>query len=708
MAYERFCCEKCGGNLKLNNGLYFCPYCGSQFADALIEKAYKKLEFSLRERFGDLVREELVKREQERFLPLLRQLWDKSQEKYTDSKAIISICRKIKDIYPDNFIANFYEVANSGTVSQINGFLNGIDVKENSIFIEDIVTFMVKSLELGNVASLNYLIERAYKQSDLEKFEEYATLIETEANKVDEGLYNTDVPRDVFIAYSSKDIDKVLELVENIESQGLTCFIAMRNLRHGRGAKANYLTELQKAMKNCHNLVFVSSKNSRALNCDALKIELPFIKELDIANIPVGYKNDYTNPKILGYKKPRIEYRLDNEKTPFADIFLKEFFAGLEYTKSLDDTLERLAIIITNGFGTRDLDDSIYKEQSNQNAFSQEEFKKMFEQMQSEAKRREEERIKNEERLKEERRIAEELRREEEKRLEEERINALGFDIKDGVLVKYLGEREHVSIPDTVTVIGIDAFNDCRDVVSVKIPSTVTAIEEGAFSGCENLTEIEIPNTLTSIGSWAFGGCTSLKSLNLPNSITTIGEHAFSGCRGLEIVVIPESITEIDVATFSYCSSLTDVVIPNTVKSIGGWAFLGCESLINIDIPYSVETIGEEAFKDCVSLSKVAIPFGVTAISYATFYNCKSLSNIVIPDSVTSIDDWAFEKCISLGSIVIPAGVVEIANDVFKGCFKLTVYYDGYQLPDSLHKVKLWSSGRPVYVKGLDGNWVRV
>lgn len=355
MAHEKFCCEKCGGNLELNGSIYVCSYCGSEFADIIVEKAYKKLELSLREKFGDLVQEELIKREQEKFRPLLGQLWDKLQEKFTDSKAILSICSKIKDIYPDNFIANFCEVANGGSVSQINDFLNNIDVKENSIFIEDIVKFMAKSLETGNVASLNYLIERAFKQTDLVKFEEYSTVIENEANKLDEGIYNTNLPRDVFVAYSSKDIDKVLELVENIEAQGLTCFIAMRNLRHGRGAKANYLTELQTAMKNCRNLIFVSSKNSRALNCDALKIELPFIKELDIANIPVGYKNNYADPKVLGYKKPRIEYRLDNEKTPFADIFLKEFFAGLEYAKSLDDTLERLALIITNGFGEKNL-----------------------------------------------------------------------------------------------------------------------------------------------------------------------------------------------------------------------------------------------------------------------------------------------------------------------------------------------------------------
>ena len=183
----------------------------------------------------------------------------------------------------------------------------------------------------------------------MEKFEHFSTLIEEETQKVDGGTYDANLPRDVFVAYSSKDAKEVLRLVENCESQGISCFIAMRNLRHGRGAKANYETELQNAMDSCKVILFVSSKNSRRNDCDALKVELPYIKKKDLENIPAGLKNDYTSQSVLKYKKLRLEYRLDNEATPFADRYLKEFFAGLEYSKSLGDTLGKLYDLLIEG-----------------------------------------------------------------------------------------------------------------------------------------------------------------------------------------------------------------------------------------------------------------------------------------------------------------------------------------------------------------------
>ena len=82
---ERLCCQTCGGNLVQIGDIFECEYCHRQYNDIVIERAYKKLENSLKAKFGDLVHEEIVKNEQEKFRPLLSQLWQKSQEKYTDS-----------------------------------------------------------------------------------------------------------------------------------------------------------------------------------------------------------------------------------------------------------------------------------------------------------------------------------------------------------------------------------------------------------------------------------------------------------------------------------------------------------------------------------------------------------------------------------------------------------------------------------------------
>ena len=62
------------------------------------------------------------------------------------------------------------------------------------------------------------------------------------------------------------------------------------------------------------------------------------------------------------------------------------------------------------------------------------------------------------------------------------------FQIRDGVLVKYTGEDQFLTIPDSVTAIGEEAFADCGKLKVLVIPGSVTRIEDNAFDCCEDLT----------------------------------------------------------------------------------------------------------------------------------------------------------------------------------------------------------------------------
>ena len=67
--------------------------------------------------------------------------------------------------------------------------------------------------------------------------------------------------------------------------------------------------------------------------------------------------------------------------------------------------------------------------------------------------------------------------------------NADGFTIDaDGVLVSYTGTATGVRIPDGVTEIATNAFNDAS-LTSVWIPESVRAIDDSAFSG-QPLTQV--------------------------------------------------------------------------------------------------------------------------------------------------------------------------------------------------------------------------
>lgn len=104
------------------------------------------------------------------------------------------------------------------------------------------------------------------------------------------------------------------------------------------------------------------------------------------------------------------------------------------------------------------------------------------------------------------------------------------------------------------------------------IPSSLTSVTvtggnilHGAFYGCRGLTSITIPDSVTSIGVGAFSGCTGLTSITLPDSVTSIGGGAFGGCTGLTSVTIPDSVTSIDITAFFNCTGLTSITFNGTM-----------------------------------------------------------------------------------------------------------------------------------------------
>lgn len=96
----------------------------------------------------------------------------------------------------------------------------------------------------------------------------------------------------------------------------------------------------------------------------------------------------------------------------------------------------------------------------------------------------------------------------------------------------------------TVTEIGEYAFS-LSPITSVTLPETISAIGEEAFSLCYYLTAIDFPELLTSIGDYAFCA-TSLRSVTIPDLVTHLGEGCFCGCVSLKEVTIGQSVGATD------------------------------------------------------------------------------------------------------------------------------------------------------------------
>ena len=248
-----------------------------------------------------------------------------------------------------------------------------------------------------------------------------------------------------------------------------------------------------------------------------------------------------------------------------------------------------------------------------------------------------------------------------------------GYKIANGsaTILAHVGTSNAVTIPNEVNGVPVLKLgNDTSSVISEKvssitIPNSVTSIGINAFAGCTGLTSITIPNSVTTIGSGAFSGCLGLTSLIIPNSVSSVGDYAFGNCISLTNVVIPNSVTTIGSGAFSGCLGLTSLIIPNSVSSVGDYAFGNCISLTNVVIPNSVTTIGSGAFSGCLGLTSLIIPSSVSSLGYNAFANCISLTNVVIPNSVTTIGSGAFSGCTGLTALVIPNSVTSIGDGAF-------------------------------------------
>ncbi len=316
------------------------------------------------------------------------------------------------------------------------------------------------------------------------------------------------------------------------------------------------------------------------------------------------------------------------------------------------------------------------------------------------------------------------------------------------------------------TTLGNSAFYNCKSLREVLLPNTLTDIPANAFQNCAKLVHVKVPSGgLESLGQYAFTGCTSLKYIMLTNYSTTIGTGALpagitvivdSGesydkpaayCKangiptiklneiGWEVIdesawtcaftsytgtdetfTLPDwmngrTFVRVENSAFSGNTTLKSVVLPDTITQIGESAFLNCTALESVNIPGGVTSIGSGAFSGCASLKSAAIPEGVTSIGENMFYNCSALESLSLPGGVTAIGSQAFRNCAALKDIELPSGLQSIGAYAFDGCAGLTqlgfndvVTLGRYAVVPSSGVVMVVSYGTPAFQYAVDNN----
>ncbi|MBO4810266.1 MAG: leucine-rich repeat domain-containing protein [Prevotella sp.] len=122
-----------------------------------------------------------------------------------------------------------------------------------------------------------------------------------------------------------------------------------------------------------------------------------------------------------------------------------------------------------------------------------------------------------------------------------------------------------------------------------------------SFYKCTVLTSITIPNSVTTIGRDAFQDCNNLASLTIGNSVTIIGNEAFKGTAWYENQ--PNGLVYAGRVAYKYKGTMLDntsITLKEGTLGVADMAFYECNKLKAIIIPEGVITIGSHAFEYCI------------------------------------------------------------------------------------------------------------
>jgi hypothetical protein len=208
--------------------------------------------------------------------------------------------------------------------------------------------------------------------------------------------------------------------------------------------------------------------------------------------------------------------------------------------------------------------------------------------------------------------------------------------------VFYHNQLRSVIIPDSVTNIGIGAFDDNYQLLSITIGADVVFAKE-EYPSINRDFDVCYNNNKKKAGLYIYDGVQwdliNEKDFEIDEKGTII---AYNGQKAS--VFIPERIRGVPVKAIERGTfmnrGLTRVNLPIGLVFIGADAFRG-NQLISVTIPEGVKNIGGRAFEDN-ELSNVTIPDGVF-VDYAAFSGNDDLRVFILGADIrfqTDIHDY--------------------------------------------------------------------
>ena len=182
------------------------------------------------------------------------------------------------------------------------------------------------------------------------------------------------------------------------------------------------------------------------------------------------------------------------------------------------------------------------------------------------------------------------------------------------------------------------AFFKNGSLVTVKLPESMTELGENIFDDCKALRGVKLPEGVAHIGGAAFQGCNILEKLNFPAKLTSVGDNAFRSCLSLELDNLPNSL--LYVGREAFCDVPLKALKLDRKVEMGAGAFSNTP-ITEIEMTTPCDSIREGTFRDCPNLTKITIGEGLKYIGYSAFSN-SPVKEANLPSTLRDISSYAF------------------------------------------------------------------
>lgn len=320
--------------------------------------------------------------------------------------------------------------------------------------------------------------------------------------------------------------------------------------------------------------------------------------------------------------------------------------------------------------------------------------------------------------------------------------------VGNGVLIKYNGDDETVTIPKSVKYIS-SAFKDNAIVSEIMFHSEVAGISDNAFYGCGSITEDILPDYIKNIGIYAFHNTgwhlgsvdefliagdnvlvewtgddenviipegvksisgafyenTTIKNVVLPRSLESVSDNAFFNCTALESVEFLGENTVLGAGCFMGCGNLNNIALPSKLERIPDNTFSAAKKLASISLPKTLRYLGASAFYGCVALKDIELVQSVDFIGDYAFFGCEALLNVKMPQEVSFMGIAVFGCCYDLKTVELPNNLTILPEATFSCCFGLK----NLTIEENIKTVSKFSFEKcenvEITVKGMETNF---